>query len=124
VLGRDPFGPALDSTLAGETINGSNVVAKRISQPEQAANCHILFISSSETDQLKQLLPALEKMSVLTVSDIPQFERHGGMIEFVMDGNKVRFEVNLASAERAGLSLSSQLLKVALRVRTGTQPKV
>jgi len=123
VLGHDPFGPILDATLAGETINGASVVAKRISKIEDAANCHILFISSSEADQLKEILPALEKMSVLTVSDMPQFARRGGMIEFVLDGNKVRFEVNLAHAERVGLALSSQLLKIALRVRTSAQPR-
>jgi hypothetical protein len=124
VFGRDPFGPILDATLAGESVNGSNVVSRRISKIGDAENCHILFISSSEVDQLKEILAALDKVSILTVSEIPRFARHGGMIEFVLDGSKVRFEVNLAVAERAGLSLSSQLLKVALRVRTSAQPGV
>jgi hypothetical protein len=56
--------------------------------------------------------------TVLTVSDIPQFCQRGGMIQFVLQGDRVRFEVNLAAAQHAGLSLSSELLKVATTVRT------
>jgi hypothetical protein len=59
----------------------------------------------------------LDKTSVLTVSDMPQFTQHGGMIQFVTEAKRVRFEVNLTSAERTGLTLSSQLLKVAIGVK-------
>ncbi len=99
VLGKDPFGASLDATIAG-----------------------VLFISSSEDEQLKEILATLEKASVLTVSDMPQFTRRGGMIQFVEDANRVRFEVNLTVAERAGLTLSSQLLKVAISARRYSQP--
>jgi uncharacterized protein DUF4154 len=122
VLGEDPFGPILNATIAGETIDGKNVVAKQISAPQQAANCRILFISSSEDRRLKEILAELDKASVLTVGDMPQFARRGGMVQFVLDGNKVRFEVNLPSAERAGLTLSSQLLKLAVSIRKSPQP--
>lgn len=67
-------------------------------------------------ERLPQVLAALDKTSVLTVSDIPQFSQHGGMIQFVSDRNKIRFEINVTNAEDAGLSLSSELLKVAVRV--------
>jgi hypothetical protein len=117
VLGQDPFGPALDAVLAGETIDGKAVVAKRIAKSQEAASCRVLYISPSEDRRLKDILAAVDRMGVLTVSDIPEFSRHGGMIEFVLDGSKIRFEVNLANAEDAGLSLSSELLKVATAVR-------
>jgi hypothetical protein len=121
VLGQDPFGPALNATLAGETINGENVAARRIPSPEDAVNCRILFISSSESDRLQQILATLRDASVLTVSDLPEFTRRGGMVQFTMEGDRVRFEVNLATAEHAGLSLSSELLKVATSVRKNSQ---
>jgi hypothetical protein len=117
VLGRDPFGASLDSTIAGEAIDGRSVLAKRFSKPQETLNCRVLFISSSEDAQLQEVLATLEKTSVLTVSDIPQFAKRGGMIQFVEDANKVRFEVNLTVAERAGLTLSSQLLKVAISAK-------
>lgn len=117
VLGQDPFGPALDATLAGETISGKGIAAKRISTPEEAANCQILFMSSAEEGRLNKIIEALDKGPVLTVSDMPQFSRRGGMIQFVVEGKKVRFEVNLTAVQRAGLTLSSELLKVATTVR-------
>jgi hypothetical protein len=53
---------------------------------------------------------------------LPKFSQQGGMIQFVVEANKVRFEVNLTSAERAGLTLSSELLKVATTVTRNSQP--
>jgi hypothetical protein len=117
VLGQDPFGPLLDSTLAGESIGGKPVVTRRLSKPQEAADCRILFINSTEQKHLREILVALEKEAVLTVSDMPDFSRRGGMIQFVLEGERVRFEVNLARAENARLTLSSELLKVALVVR-------
>jgi YfiR/HmsC-like len=117
VLGGDPFGATFDATIAGESINGKKVVVARITKPQDAASCRILFISSSEESRLKEILATLDKTSVLTVSDISQFTRRGGMIQFLTEANRVRFEVNLTIAEHAGLTLSSQLLKVAIAVR-------
>ena len=122
VLGDDSFGSTLATTIAGESINGKKVLVKRVAKPQDAVSCRILFISSSEQTRLKEILMALDDTSVLTVSDMPQFTRRGGMIQFVVDANRVRFEVNLTSAERTGLTLSSQLLKVALDVRRNAQP--
>jgi len=117
VLGQDPFGQALDAILAGESIDGANTAAARITKPQEAVNCRILFISSSEDSQLKQILVALEGRSVLTVSDLPLFSQRGGMVQFVLEGKRVRFEVNLTPVEHAHLALSSQLLKVAVNLR-------
>ncbi len=117
VLGRDPFGAALDATLAGAAIDNQKLVARRISSAREATTCRILFVSSSESSHSKEILAALEKAAVLTVSDMPGFASNGGMIQFVLQGNRVRFEVNLTAAENAGLALSSQLLKVATDIK-------
>lgn len=122
VLGQDPFGKTLDETLEGATWEGKSVTPRRITRVEEASDCEILFISPSESDQINHILTALAKQPVLTVSDAPQFSRRGGAVEFVVSDNRVRFEVNLTAAEQAGLTLSSQLLKVAVHVRRGPQP--
>jgi hypothetical protein len=122
VLGQDPFGPVLDSTLAGESINGKPVVTRRLSKPQEAADCRILFINSTEQKHLREIFVALDKEAILTVSDMRDFSRRGGMIQFVLDGERVRFEVNLANAENARLTLSSELLKVATVVRKNDRP--
>lgn len=117
VLGTDPFGPILDATVAGEKSGGQPVVTRRIAKAQDALNCRILFIGDSEADHLKEVLAEMGRASVLTVSDIPRFSERGGMIEFVLKGDKVRFDVNLTNATDAGLIVSSELLKVALTVR-------
>jgi len=117
VLGHDPFGSVLESTLAGEKIGNLQALARRISSVREATNCEILFISSSESARIKQILGSIEKRGVLTVSDLPDFTNGGGMIQFVVQDNKIRFAVNLTAAEKAGLTISSQLLKVATAVK-------
>lgn len=117
VLDADPFGPLLDAALKGETIGGAPMAAKRISRPEDAAACRIVFIGSVKDSQLNGILQSLRASNALTVSDMPGFSRHGGMIQFVLDGNRVRFEINLAAIQRAGLTVSSELLKVAQTIR-------
>jgi len=117
VLGQDPFGPRLDATLAGETIGGKTIVAKRISSAEESDNCQIIFLSLADDSRLNKIIADLDKKAVLTVSDMPQFIKRGGMIQFVAEGKKVRFEVNLTATQHAGLTLSSELLKVATAVR-------
>jgi hypothetical protein len=117
VLGKDPFGSLLDSALANQTIEGQSVVARRLASAQEAVGCRILFISSSEDHQLKDILMVTAKNDALTVSDIAQFSERGGMIEFVPQGDRVRFAVNVSNVEDAGLSLSSELLKVAVSVK-------
>jgi hypothetical protein len=123
VLGRDPFGPTLDSIVAGETLGGKPASVRRIRGAQEASSCQIVFISSSEDIHLQSTLAALGRSgSALTVSDMPDFVQRGGMIQFVDEGNRVRFMVNLAVARRAGLVLSSELLKVAKVVHSDNGP--
>jgi hypothetical protein len=122
VIGQDPFGQILDMTLSGEAIGGRSVVARRISRVQDVTSCRILFISSSEEGRLREILGAVDRAGVLTVSDMSGFSQRGGMIQFVIQANKVRFEVDLRPAEEAGLTLSSELLRVAASVRRNPQP--
>lgn len=116
ILGENPFGSALDRTISGENIAGRKVEDKRIARETDVAGCSILYISRSEEQHLPRIFSATRGLPLLTVSDIPDFAQRGGMIQFVVDNGKVRFQVNRAPAERSGLALSSELLKVAVRV--------
>lgn len=116
VLGDDPFGPALDERVRGQMIGSQHVTAMRVASSSQAQSCRVLFIGDSEDSDLTNVLADLRDRSVLTVSDMPQFVQRGGMIQFVMQSGKVRFAVNLAAVQRAHLTLSSGLLRVATQV--------
>jgi hypothetical protein len=117
VLDQDPFGDTLQSTLSGETVAGKPVVVKRLQKAQQASACHILFIGASEVRDLSGILSSLDQAAVLTVSDMPDFSKRGGMIQFVFEGNRIRFEINLEGAEKSHLVFPSELLKVAATVR-------
>jgi hypothetical protein len=117
VLGQDPFGRALDAAIAGENIGGEALAARRLTRAQDALTCRILFISSSEEGQFPAIMAVLGTAPVLTVADVPDFIKRGGMVQFVLDNNKVKFEINIAVAQRAGLKLSSALLNLARVVR-------
>lgn len=120
VLGRDPFGSALDQVVADRTVAGRPLQVQRAQKPAELKACQVLFISSSERKKLEEVLQATPPTGVLTVSDMDQFTRAGGMVGFVMEDNKVRFEVNRQAAERAKLRISARLLKLARDVRHDT----
>jgi hypothetical protein len=116
VLGPDPFGPVLDDLARDRTVEGSNLAVKRYTSSQGLDGCHILFISSAERGQLPEILRALGTSSVLTVSESEGFLEHGGMINLMLKEQKVRFEINVGAADKVGLKISSQLLKLATRV--------
>jgi hypothetical protein len=105
VLGDDPFGGALDGL----------VKVKRSKRVEDLKGCPIIFIAKSERGNLAGILSGLAGTNVLTVGESDGFARQGGVIGFVMDGDKVRFEINAGAAKRAGLSIDLQLSKLAVR---------
>ena len=116
ILGKDPFGATLDQIVAGEAIDGRHLAVHRLADEHSVQPCAILFIGESESSHLDRALSAVSRLPILTVSDIPGFMKDGGTIQFVLQDNRVRFEVNLNAARKCGIVLSSQLLKVATRV--------
>ena len=121
VLGKNPFGPALEATVKGESIEGRKLGVRYLASMAEASGCRILFVSNSEERHVGAVLEEAGRRPILTVSDIPGFVDRGGDIEFVAVGEKIRFKVNLVAAEKAGLSLSSELLKVAVTVKRNGQ---
>ncbi len=117
VLGADPFESVLDETISGRSVQGKKAVAKRLANPNEAANCNILFISSSEQNHLAEILNIVHGKSILTVGDVNTFCPRGGMICFQMEQQKVRFAINVPALEQANLKVSSQLLKVARLIK-------
>jgi len=115
VVGQDPFGPWLKHEL-GERVGSHRVEVRHLESLAAASECHMVFISRSEQRRLKQVLTALRNSRALIVSDasdITDFCRNGGMIAFVMDGRKVRFDLNSSAAEKAGLKIDSKLKRVS-----------
>jgi hypothetical protein len=118
-LGEDPFHGALDASLSGKTIGAHALQVQHFKQTQEIRGCQILFIGESEQKRVPSLLTRLQGNPILTVGETEHFVQEGGMIGFLLEENKIRFEVNLEAAERAKLKLSSRLLALAKRVLGG-----
>lgn len=116
VVGKDPFGEILDE-IRGEKIKNREVEIKHTG-PHGLDGCQLIFISKSEEDRFDKILNSVKGKSILTVSESPEFLGRGGMINFLMSGNKIRFEINDKDAKASGLKISSKLLSIASRVKS------
>lgn len=118
VLGEDPFHGDLAGTIRNKSIDQHPLILKELSSPVETTNCHIVFISTSEKKRLPEILQALQGASVLTVGEMDRFTESGGMINFVLEGTKVHFQINQDAATRVGLKISSKLMSLARRPGT------
>ena len=117
IAGSESFKAGLNKIVSNENINGRSLEVRRVAGPEDESDCAILFIDASERDRAAELVAGVADRPTLTVSDLPDFLARGGMIQFQMVGNRVRFSVNLDAVNHAHLGMSSELLKVALSVK-------
>ena len=118
ILGDDAFGPFLDQLVQGEKVRNRPLTVRRARTVDEAKGCHILFISKSEASGLAAILASVEPSGVLTVGETEGFARCGGVINFYLDGGRLRFEINPGAAGRCGLKISSQLLSLGKLVET------
>jgi hypothetical protein len=116
VIGDDSFGGALEEVLRGKSANGHPIHLRHQRWNDALTQYQIVFISASEESHLPEILRYLGLASVLTVSDIDRFSLRGGVVEFRMVGNRVRFDINRTPAIAARLTISSKLLSVARAV--------
>jgi hypothetical protein len=117
VLGEDPFGHALDDAVSGKRVEGRALTVRRISDARQAKGCRMLFVSSSERKRVLPILASLGEPGLLTVGESDNATAEGMIINFTLEGDKVRFAVNVAAAERGKLRFSSRLLSLAVSVK-------
>jgi hypothetical protein len=113
IAGDDPFGDAFTPFEKGE-VSGRALVVQSLASPASAPKkCHILFVAGSERPRLPGMLREAGEAAVLTVSDLEGFAADGGMIQLFTRNQKIRFEINRAAAEAAGLRVDARLLKLA-----------
>lgn len=133
IIGKDPFGGAFEP-MKDKPAKERKVIVKRFKgldelekssqmdksgkhpQIEDIKECNLLFICSSEKEKLKETMDLLKDRSVLTVADMHGFLEAGGIVNFVIEENKVGFEINVAAAKQAKLEIRSNLLRLAKRI--------
>ena len=112
IIGDNPFGEALDK-ISGKLINGHPLIIKELSDYNNLNRFQIIFICSSEIDQLEKIFPRVSTRPILTIAEDQVFHEKGGMITLVLRDNKVRFLINNEEAQKSRLLISSHLLKLA-----------
>jgi hypothetical protein len=108
----------VSNAIDGKHANDRNFVVERVETPTAAAGCNLLFVTRKPTTQAKAILAHVSVKPVLTVGETPGFAADGGCINFVRHAQKVRFEINLEAATKAGLKVSSHLSTMAIMVKT------
>jgi YfiR/HmsC-like len=104
------------AVLHGRMIGSRKIVLRAHVAPGEWRSCHVVYLPEAEAGRFESALRSLGSASVLTISDQPGFAQAGGMIGLRIEDQRVRFDVNLQAAQRAGLTLSSQMLKLAGQV--------
>ena len=113
VAGDAATARALEQAVQGKLLGRRPLVVRAINDPRELATCNLVFLGWMEGPRVKAALEALRGSSVLTVGQAPGFVQMGGMIGLFQEDNKIRFDVNLGAAERAGLKISARLLALA-----------
>ncbi len=116
LVGNSPLNGPMQS-MQGKQVKGRTVSIRQITSPDDVVTCQVLFIPQSEQLRLPAYLQQAKNYSILTVSDMERFAASGGMIGFYEEGNQLRFEISLETAQKRHLQISSHLLKLARSVR-------
>jgi YfiR/HmsC-like len=117
IVGRDPFGWALDQTVENKRISKRRIAIERLQPHQDLTHCQILFIDQSEGARVADLAQRLHDLPILIVDDAVDGSRRGGAIDFIVNDNRVGFAINQDAARRAGLTISSKMLGLARAVR-------
>jgi hypothetical protein len=113
VVGKDPFGAALEDTFRGQTVQKRRAEIRRSDDPAKLKGAHLLFVPATEKARFKEILEAFRGTSTLVVGESEGFAAAGGSMNLFIQSKRLAFEVNPAAAKRAGLTLSSKLLRLA-----------
>jgi len=114
VLGKNVFGDSLKKIINDRKVNNRSFKFLNLDSASQATNCQILFINSAEKNDYAKIIGSLHNASVLTVSEADGFLKAGGMINFLIEGKNIRFQISDDAAKKARLKISSKLLSLAV----------
>ncbi len=123
VLGDDAFADILKEIIKDHTARGRGFSIKTSESIKQLSNYHIIFIGGKNVKKAPKILKALDGSHSLTISDSPGMAEKGVIINFFIENERVRFEINLEAARRAGLKISAKMLRLARIVGYGKEVK-
>lgn len=124
VVGRkDEYHDAFKA-LGSQSLNNQNIIIRELNDIDSSQvlhNCQIIFVTSTASHRQKLVFNTLKNSTALTVGESKGFVRQGGMINFIEKDGKIRFEINLRTANEAGLRITSKILRIAEHVINGEE---
>ena len=119
ILGEDPFQGTLEATVEGKAVGNKILRVRHLVQPQEMQACQIIFFGKALSKRIPALVADLQNAPILTVGETADFLSAGGMISFLLEQNKVRFDINVGAAESAKLKIGSRLLILAQNLSGG-----
>jgi hypothetical protein len=119
IIGDTNFAVLVADAVTGQTLDQRAIAVRRVTTIAEESACQVLFIGADEPDVLSAALTAVRGKPVLTVTDAAPSGQHG-VVNFVLAGDRVRFEIDLGQAARGGIAISSKLLSLAVAVQPAT----
>ena len=119
VVGEDDLAIAIANQLSTRSVGGRNVFVRFARRAKDARGSHLVYVASSESTRVDEVLAELKGTPALTVADVEGFVRRGGMVDFTQEQGRIRFRVHAGNVEAAGLKVSSRLLALAQVVGVG-----
>ena len=113
----NPFGSELNELVADASSHGRRYAVRELKPNEPVNGCHVLFVGSSSARERDALLTKTSGLPILTIGDSADFLGQNGIVAFRVVEGRLRFAINLTAAQRAGLQISSQLLRLAVAVQ-------
>jgi hypothetical protein len=117
VLGADPFGEVLDNVVEGQRIGERPIVIRRVKDVGRNSGCNILYVGGSDEPPIARALGAVNGAGVLTVTDDGHSAQTTGIVDFILQDNRVRFAIDDRAAAQNGITISSHLLSLAVSVK-------
>lgn len=119
-IGADGTSDAFQRLASGKSVNGKGIIVRRLTHDGDLRACQVVFVGANERKNIPAVLDRLRGTSVLTVGESDGFGQRGGIVNLLLNGDRIRFEVNPHAAERAHLQISSRLLSLATLVADGS----
>ena len=113
LVGENPFAGVLERTIAGDEAAGRPIEIETIAPEAPPARCQVLFVPRTLAVRVPAILRLVGTLPILTVGESARFLDSGGLVNFVVEGGHVRFDINADVAAARGLRISSKLLRVA-----------
>lgn len=121
VYGDEEFTQNLRTLLADKKAHNRPFTVRRLTSPQDAKTCQILFFRENETRKMGAAYESIKRLPILTVGESDDFLDQGGMFTMLFEDKQLRFEVNTGAAENAKLTISSKLLRLAKSIRKGAK---